>query len=59
LSATSDKGFEDAIKLGLERASTTLRHISSAWIKEQRVEVVKGRISSYQVNLLITFVLDE
>jgi flavin-binding protein dodecin len=59
LSATSDKGFEDAIKLGLERASKTLRNISSAWIKEQRVEVVKGRISSYQVNLLITFVLDE
>jgi flavin-binding protein dodecin len=59
LTAKSDKSFEDAINVALQRAGKTLRNITSAWVKEQRVEVNKGRISAYQVNLLVTFVLDE
>jgi flavin-binding protein dodecin len=59
VSATSDVGFEDAIKVGVERAAKTLRQVTSAWVKEQRVEVNDGKIVSYQVNLLITFVLDD
>jgi dodecin len=59
LSARSDKSFEDAINLALGRASKTLRNITSAWVKEQRVDVQNGRISGYQVNLLVTFILDE
>jgi flavin-binding protein dodecin len=59
VSATSDVGFEDAIKIGIERATKTLRQVTSAWVKEQRVEVNNGEIVGYQVNLLITFVLDD
>ncbi|MDQ3979602.1 MAG: dodecin family protein [Actinomycetota bacterium] len=59
VSATSDVGFEDAIKIGIERATKTLRQVTSAWVKEQRVEVNDGEIVRYQVNLLITFVLDD
>ena len=59
VSATSDVGFEDAIKVGVARASKTLRQVTSAWVKEQRVEVKDGEIVGYQVNLLITFVLDD
>ena len=59
ISARSDKSFEDAIKLGLARASKTLRGISSAWVKEQRVDVENGQIKGYQVNMLVTFVLDD
>ena len=59
LSARSEKSFEDAINVALGRASKSLRNITSAWVKEQRVDVDKGRISAYQVNLLVTFVLDE
>jgi len=59
LTAKSDKSFEDAIQVALKRASNTIRNITSAWVKEQRVEVEGGRISAYQVNLLVTFVLDE
>ncbi|HUG52517.1 MAG TPA: dodecin family protein [Vicinamibacteria bacterium] len=59
LSARSDKSFEDAILVGLARASKTLRHLNGAWIKEQRVEVENGRIVGYQVNMKLTFVLDE
>ena len=59
ISARSDESFEDAIKAGLARANRTLRGINSAWVKEQRVEVDNGQIKGYQVNLLVTFVLDD
>ena len=59
ISATSDTSFEDAIKVGLERATSTLRGVRSAWVKEQEVEVADGgAITGYKVNLLVTFVLD-
>jgi len=58
ISATSTVSFEDAIQLGLARAGNTIRNIRSAWIKEQQVRVKDGKISEYQVNMLITFVLD-
>ncbi|HEX7779154.1 MAG TPA: dodecin family protein [Vicinamibacterales bacterium] len=59
ISATSKKGFEDAIKQGLARANKTLRNIRSAWVKEQRVWCNNGKVSEYQVNLMVTFVLDD
>jgi flavin-binding protein dodecin len=59
ISATSSKGFEDAIQQGLSRASKTLRHVRSAWVKEQHVRCDNGKIVEYQVNMMVTFVLDE
>ena len=59
ISAMSPNGFEDAIKVGVERASQTLRNITSAWVKEQQVEIRDGAIVGYQVNLMVTFVLDD
>ncbi|HEY9462179.1 MAG TPA: dodecin family protein [Vicinamibacterales bacterium] len=59
ISATSSKGFEDAIQQGLSRASKTLRHVRSAWVKEQHVRCDDGKIVEYQVNMMVTFVLDE
>jgi flavin-binding protein dodecin len=59
ISSTSSVSFEDAIKKGLLRAEKTIRNIRSAWIKEQQVRVQKGNITEYQVNMLITFVLED
>ena len=59
ISATSKTGFEDAIKEGLARAHKTIRNIKSAWVKEQTVRVEKGKIVEFQVNMLVTFVLDD
>ena len=59
ISATSATSFEEAVKVGITRASQTLRHVTSAWVKEQRVNISDGNITSYQVNLLVTFVLDD
>jgi dodecin len=59
VSATSTVSFEDAIQQGLKRAGKTLRDMRSAWIKEQQVRLEKGRITEYQVNMMVTFVLDD
>lgn len=59
ISAMSETSFEDAVTKGVERASATLRGVRSAWVKEQRVNVEDGRISQYQVNLMVTFLLED
>ena len=59
ISATSSKSFEDAIQQGLARAGTTIRQIRSAWVKEQHVRCENGRVTEYQVNMMVTFVLED
>jgi dodecin len=59
ITSTSTKGFEDAIAQGLARAHKTIRNIKSAWVKEQTVRVDNGKVAEYQVNMLLTFVLDD
>jgi hypothetical protein len=58
ISAKSTESFEDAIRIGLSRAQKTLRNVTSAWIKEQRVTVNDGQLS-YQVNMEVTFILED
>ncbi|MCL4814258.1 MAG: dodecin domain-containing protein [Vicinamibacteraceae bacterium] len=58
ISATSTVSFEDAIKQGIHRANETLRNVRSVWIKEQHVRVKDGAPAEYQVNMMVTFVLD-
>ena len=59
ISSTSQKSFEDAIQSGINRANKTLRNVRSAWIKEQRVDIRDGNIAEYQVNMMVTFILDD
>jgi dodecin len=59
ISATSPRSFEDAIQQGLTRASKTLRNVRGAWIKEQHVRCDNGKITEYQVNMMVTFILDD
>ena len=59
ISSTSTQGFDDAIKQGIARATKTLRNVRSAWVKEQRVDIRNDKIAEYQVNLMVTFVLDD
>jgi flavin-binding protein dodecin len=55
--ATSRDSFEDAIKQGVSRASETINGVAAAWVKDQSVEVTKGKITEYRVTLKVTFVL--
>ena len=59
ISSTSTKSFEDAIQSAVTRATTTLRNVRGAWVKEQQIKIDNGKIVEYQVNLMITFVLEE
>jgi flavin-binding protein dodecin len=59
LSCTSTDSYEDAIRQGIERANRTLRQIRSAWVKEQRVNVGRDGVLEFQVNILVTFVLED
>lgn len=59
LSCTSTQSFEDAIRQGIDRANKTLRQVRSVWIKEQRVNIGRDGALEFQVNLLLTFVLED
>ncbi len=59
ITARSKRSFEDAVQSGLERASATLRNVEGAWIKDQKIAMRDGKIDSYQVDMLVTFVLDD
>lgn len=59
ISASSPKGFEDAIQAGITRASKTLQQIRGAWVKDMKVVVDNGRITEYRIRMKITFVLKD
>ena len=59
ISASSEKGFEDAVQQAIARANKTLRNIEGAWVKDQNVMIEDGNIKGYKVNLEVTFVLDD
>ena len=58
LVASSNKGFEDAIKLGIDRAAKTLRGITGMEVTRQTVKIEKNKVSEYRVHLNVTFVLE-
>jgi dodecin len=58
ISARSEQSFDDAVRVGIERANQTLRNVQGAWVKDQKVEVVDGKITVFQVALEVTFVLE-
>lgn len=57
---SSPESFEDAIKMGIERAQKTLRNLRSAWVEGQQVKLDdKGQITEYRVQLKVTFIIDD
>jgi flavin-binding protein dodecin len=59
ISASSTKGFEDAVQSGIARAGKTLENIRGAWIKDMKVLVENGRVTEYRIRMRITFVLKD
>jgi flavin-binding protein dodecin len=59
ITAGSKKSFEDAVEKGIARANKTLKNVSGAWIQDQKVEISKGKIVEYRVNMKVTFVLED
>jgi len=58
ISAASDKSFDDAIAVGIDRATKTLKNVTGAWIQDQKVDVEHGKITRYRVSMKVSFVLE-
>mgnify|MGYP002661581517 CR=1 FL=1 len=58
ISSTSESSFEDAIQQGIERISKTVNNVEGAWIKEQKVDIKNGKISAYNVMMIVTALVD-
>lgn len=54
----SDKSWEDATKLAVEKASKSVKHIRSVYVKEQSAQVKDGKVTEFRVNLKVTFELE-
>jgi flavin-binding protein dodecin len=59
ISAVSPEGFEEAIREGIGRATSTLRNVEGCWVKDMNVLIEDGNIRGYKVNLAITFLLED
>ena len=57
--ASSPTSFEDAVAVGVARACKTLKNVTGAWVQDQKVDVVDGKIACFRVNLKVTFVLND
>ena len=56
IKASSKVSFDDAIKQGVRRATSTLRNVKSAWVQNQDVSIDEnGEITEYRVQLKVTF----
>ena len=59
ISAISEQSLEDAVNIAVNRATSTLRNVEGAWVKDMNVMIENGSITGYKVNLAISFVLED
>jgi flavin-binding protein dodecin len=58
LVGSSPEGVDAAIKVGIDRAASTLRGLDWFEVTEIRGHIVDGRIAHYQVGLKVGFRLE-
>jgi flavin-binding protein dodecin len=59
IQASSTKSFDDAMRAGITRAAKTLRNVTGAWVKSQKIVIDNGTISEYRVMMKVSFVLQD
>jgi dodecin len=59
ITASSPKGWQDAVEQGLKRAAKTLRGITGLHVIEEKAHIERGKITEYRVTMEITFILEE
>lgn len=55
LLATSQNGWEDAVNIGLSRATQTIRNVKGIDVLGWKAEVKDGKIVEYRVRLKVAF----
>ena len=58
ITASSTKGFQDAVQTALARAAKTLHGITGLEVVSQKAKVTNGKIAEYRVTVELTFILD-
>ncbi|MEP6648279.1 MAG: dodecin family protein [Saprospiraceae bacterium] len=51
----SSKSWEDATSKGVTKASKSLKGLKSAFVQNQSVVITNGKVTSYRVNLKVSF----
>jgi len=59
ITSSSTKSWDDAMRMGIERATQTLENVTGAWIKDQEVVIDNAKITEYRVRLKVTFILNK
>ena len=59
ITAASGQSFEDAIRIGIDRAAKTLDNVKGAWIQDQEVKVDDDKVVEYRVHMKVTFILKD
>lgn len=57
--AVSKTSFEDAVATGIARVADSVTDVKSAWVKDQSVDVVGGKITAWKATLKVTFVVKD
>jgi flavin-binding protein dodecin len=58
LVASSPRGWEDAIRVGVARASQTLAGLKEVEVTQLTAKIEHGMITEYRAHLTISFILD-
>jgi flavin-binding protein dodecin len=58
LLAESNEGWEAAAQVAVSEAAKTVRGIRSVYVKEQMAVVTGDQITTYRVNVLVTFMVE-
>ena len=56
--ASSEKGIDDAIRNGVAEASKTVHNIDSVFVKDIKVHVKDGKVTTFGVICKISFRID-
>lgn len=57
--AESPKSWEDATRIGIKKASESVKGVASAYVNEQSVTVKDGDVEHFRVNLKLTFKVND
>jgi len=57
--ASSPRSFQEAVNIGFQRASKTLRGITGLRVSDLRCSVQDGKIAEYRVTLEVIFLLED
>ena len=52
---SSEKSFDDAVRVAVETASKSVNNIQSVYIKEMKAEVKENKVVSYGINAKISY----